>query len=62
LIEARRLSNLTCKTEDEFSAWRRKTDRALIGVAGDDPDERYDAPERVEHRSFVERVFRRGRL
>ena len=54
LLEARRLANQTVQKSDEVAVWRRKTDRALQGVAG---DERYDAPAFVDHRALVDRLF-----
>ena len=57
LLEARRLANQTVQKSDEVAVWHRKTDRALQGVTGDDPDERYDAPAFVDHRALVDRLF-----
>jgi hypothetical protein len=59
LIEARRLDNLIVKNSREVAAWRRKVDLAVEGALGDDPEARYDAPARQEHREFVDRLFRR---
>ena len=61
LIKARRLGNQTCRLSDEVATWHRKTDRALAGAEGDDPEQRYDSPAHCEHREFVERVFDRRR-
>jgi hypothetical protein len=61
LMEARRLANQTVKSSSECAAWHRKTDRALQGEPGDDPEERYDLPARLEHQEFVDRLFTRRR-
>ena len=59
LLEARHLNNQTVRSSDEVAAWHRRTDRALQGVEGDDPAECYDSPAFVEHRAFVDRLFRK---
>ena len=63
LREARRLGNQTCSDVREVAAQHRKADRLLeLQPELDDDAQRYDAPHRVEHRAFVNHLFRPGRL
>lgn len=60
LREARRLANKTCKEAREVDAWHRKADQLLaMQPEFDDQDERLNAPHRVEHRKFINRMFAR---
>lgn len=58
LIKARKFENETVRNYDEMAAWRRELDAFLADRPGDNPDERYDTPERVEHRAFIARLMR----
>lgn len=57
LRQARKFDNQTVRDSREIAIWRRKIDDMLARYPGDDPSERYDTPERVEHRKFVNRLF-----
>lgn len=57
LRKARQLSNQTVRDAREVAVWRRKLDDMLSRYPHDDPAERYDTPERVEYRNFVDRLF-----
>jgi len=57
LRQARRFANQTVRDERKMGIWRRKIDDMLARYPGDDPAERYDTPERVAHRNFVDRLF-----
>lgn len=59
LRDFRRLMNETVRDTREVARVHRMADRLLATDDGqDDPDAQYDAPHRVEHRRFVERVLR----
>lgn len=58
LREFRRLSNLAVKDVKEVAACHREADALLrLEPDMDDPSERYDAPPRVKHRSFIRSLF-----
>lgn len=57
LRKARQLNNQTVRDFDEVAIWQRKVDDMLARYPGDDPSERYDAPDRVEHRKFIDQLF-----
>ncbi len=59
LIRARELNNQTVRDAHEVARWHRYVDAFLFDKPGDSPSERYDAPARVEHRKFLDRVFGR---
>lgn len=58
LIKARKFENETVRDVNEITEWRRGMDVFLADRPGDNPDERYDTPERVEHRAFIARLIR----
>ena len=61
LAEARRLNNQVCRKAREVDAWHIAADRALQGTPFDNSVERFDDPERVKHRRFVDSLFGRKR-
>ena len=62
LREYRRLDNQGCTDVRESSACHIEADRLLaIQPELDAPEEHYDAPNRVEHRRFVDSLFSRDR-
>lgn len=62
LREYRRLGNQGCTDVRESSACHIEADRLLtIQPELDAPGEHYDAPNRVEHRRFVNSLFSRDR-
>ena len=59
LRQYRRLGNQTISDAHEVAACHREADELLrLEPEKDNPVERYDAPHRVEHRRFVNRMFR----
>ena len=58
LLQARKFNNQVVRDATDLAAWHVAVDRALDGVPGDDPKERYDDPDRVEHRQYIERWFK----
>lgn len=64
LRTARRLQNQGVREMRDVANWHRTADRLLalqVDVDDFDQDQRYDAPHRVEHRKFVDRLFAWGR-
>lgn len=59
LVAARVFSHQTIIDANKFAAHSRELDAFMTGKAGDKPEDRYDSPERKEHRAFVNRLFRR---
>lgn len=61
LAEFRRLGNMTVVDSRERAKCHRMADQLLtLFPKLDNPDERYNAPHRVEHRQFVSRMFERN--
>lgn len=58
LAEARRLGNQTIRDSYEVAANHRVIDALLDGTARDDRSERYDAPDRVANRKWMDEMFR----
>lgn len=58
LIKARRFENESVRDYGEMAGWRRELDAFLAERPGDNPDDRFDTPERIEHREFINRLFR----
>lgn len=58
--EYRRLSNKTVNDISEADACHKQAD-ALLALEPelDNPNEKWDAPFRVEHREFIDNIFRR---
>ena len=60
LREFRRLGNLTVTNMREVEKCRREADAILaLDPEYDNPNDRYNSPANVEHRAFVNRLFRR---
>jgi len=58
--DARRLNNQTMRDTGEMDELHRRMDRWIAQHCVDGtPEERWDAPFRVEHRAFVKSLFRR---
>lgn len=61
LLEARRFENHTVVESSEMAAWRREVDIFVKGYFGDNWKDRYDTPDRVAARKFVDSLFSHGR-
>ena len=59
LTEARRLGNQTVKDAGEVARWHKATDALLTDLGVNQPEEHWDAPQRVEARKLIQQMLRR---
>ena len=60
LREFRRLGNRTVNDAREVAnCWREADALLTLDPENDNPNDRYNSPANVEHRAFVDRMFRR---